>query len=236
MYIQLNNYKIANEILYILKNVKDVECKPISKLGVQKLFYLSVALAPIKDIVMSILRFQRIYRGPYSKDIQNTLDNLVAYELIKITSFQILGKNNSIAYYEISKGGVFAVENLIRYNKEEEKHWWIRSVIMLSKLFSNHKILENDPEYNNLDKIVRLVYKDHSFMEKFDQHGAIIDFGDKLGKTAEIIEFTKSYISNHINQFKIYDDRALAELIMIAFFEQLLSNYIEDSILDERTR
>ena len=81
MRLQVNNiesYKKANEILYALEAIKVYGDGIVSKVALQKIIYLSTVLAPIKEIVLSFLRFQYNYRGPWNVDIQNTVDHLVA--------------------------------------------------------------------------------------------------------------------------------------------------------------
>src|SRR4051812_38083269 len=124
MQIQIKNYKKANEILYVLDSVEGVTGQAASKIVIQKLLYLSACLAPIKDIILAFLKFTRIQRGPYNGEIQNILDHLVAYDLVKIVQFRVIHDKNSIGYYQITEGGKNAVKKLTNYSVEEEKHWW----------------------------------------------------------------------------------------------------------------
>jgi uncharacterized protein YwgA len=155
MYLQLSNYHYANEILYVLKSVNNDTNKVISKIGVQKLLYLSASLSPIKDIVLSIVKFISEKRGPYSKDIQNTLDHLVAYDLVKITEYRVFSNHSSIAFYQITEGGLAAIDSLIHYNKEEEVYWWINLITRISNLYVDEDEMKSENHFSGMDKIVK---------------------------------------------------------------------------------
>ena len=90
MYLQFKNYRNANEVLYALYAADRIANEAVSKLGLQKLLYLAASFAPIKNIVLSVVRFSRLGRGPYSKHIQNAIDQLVAYDLADISDFKII--------------------------------------------------------------------------------------------------------------------------------------------------
>jgi|ERR1041385_3332469 hypothetical protein len=230
MQIQVQNYKKANEVLYVLNAVEKIAGGTVSKIAIQKLLYLSACLAPIKNLVLAFIKFHRIQRGPYSSEIQNIVDHLVAYDLIKIVQFKVLYEKNSIAYYQITDGGKKAVALLTKYSVEEEKYWWIESVAKLAYIFSMEKHISDNDQYEGLDKIVYLVYQEHTFKEaktnkKFK---ALIDFENSDGATQLIIDFVKNYLQENIESLSIHDERKQAELILLAFFEQFLANYIEE--------
>lgn len=229
MLLQIKDYHKANEILYILKSIDDAAQIPVSKIALQKLLYLSGVLAPIKDIILSFVKFQRIQRGPYSKDIQNIVDHLVAYDLVEIIDFKIVHSKNSTAYYKITSGGISAVNNLISYSKEDEKFWWISCVTKLATIYSNIDFAENDTEFTGIDKVVRLVYQDYTFKETLDnkKFRALIDFEDTEGPTVELISFIKSYAEKNKDMIGLGSERSQAELILIAFMDQLYHNYYQ---------
>lgn len=228
MILQIENFHNSNEILYVLNAVQISKGKSVSKIALQKLLYLSSALAPIKEIILSIIRFQRIQRGPYSKDIQNIVDHLVAYGLVKISDFKVIKDKNAIALYEISDGGKNAVTKLLQYSVEEEKYWWISCISRLSLMYSELDSAENDHEFKGLDKIVRIVYQDFTFKEtKENSHfRALIDFSDTDAPTANTIKFVKKYIEQNRNLFSFENERFEAELILTAFFNQFYNNYL----------
>lgn len=228
MMLQLENFHKSNEILYVLDAIYKHKGQSVSKIALQKLLYLSSALAPIKEIILSIIRFQRIQRGPYSKDIQNIVDHLVAYGLVKITEFKIIRDKNASALYEITDGGQNAVQKLIAYSTEEEKYWWISCISRLSLLYAELDSADNDKEFEGLDKIVRIVYQDYTFKETRENSyfRALIDFNDTDGPTAKTIQFVKDYIETNKNMFSFENERFEAELILAAFFNHFYNNYL----------
>ena len=228
MILQLDNFHSSNEILYVLHSIHVNKGKSVSKIALQKLLYLSAALAPVKEIILSIIRFQRIQRGPYSKNIQNIVDHLVAYGLVDIKDFEIIKDKNAITFYEIAEGGINAVEKLLKYSVEEEKYWWISCISKLSLMYSELDSAENDDEFSGLDKIVRLVYQDYTFKQTKENSffRALIDFNDKNKPTAQTIEFVKNYIAKNKEMFSFKNERFEAELILTAFFNHFYNNYL----------
>lgn len=229
MYIQLNNYHYANEILYVLKSVQNNTNSPISKLGMQKLLYLSASLAPIKEVVLSIIKFLSYKRGPYSKEIQNTLDHLVAYNLVEITEFKIYSEKSASALYKITNDGIKVADMLIKYNKEEEVNWWIDIIVRISNLYAIEIDMESTKEFSGIEKIVKLVYQDPTFKNvKENQVGSeLIDLSLKEGLTYELIQFFKKYQEKH-NVPKFINDRCKIEFYLLTFFEFLFSKYLDE--------
>ncbi|KRT14487.1 hypothetical protein ASU31_18855 [Pedobacter ginsenosidimutans] len=228
MILQLENFHKSNEILYVLHAIHQNNGKSVSKIALQKLLYLSAALAPIKEIILSIIRFQRIQRGPYSKDIQNIVDHLVAYGLVEITEFKVIKDKNAFAVYEISDGGKNAVSKLLKYSVEAEKYWWISCISRLSLMYAALDSADDDEEFEGLDKIVRIVYQDYTFKETKENSyfRALIDFDDTDQPTAKTIEFVKDYIEQNRNMFSFMNERFEAELILTAFFNHFYNNYL----------
>lgn len=229
MYLQFKDYRNANEVLYVLYAADRVTGQSVSKLALQKLLYLAASFAPIKDIVLSMIRFNRLVRGPYSMHIQNTVDHLVAYGLVDITYFQVTRAENSLAFYRINEGGISAMEFLRQYSIEDEKAWWIACIVRLSYIYSQEDYLKNDEQFKGLDRIVRLVYQDKTFKDIDETVGyrGSIDFEMDEGVTQKLVEFTKSYIKE-TDKFHDLSEKVTAELILLAFFEQLFANYIEE--------
>lgn len=229
-YINIDDLRKVTEVLFVLNAIDECYDKAISKIALQKLLYLSASFSPIKDVVMEIIKFQRIQRGPYNKEVQNLIDHLVAHDYVEIVNFKQLHKNNSLALYKISPVGKQAVQELLKSNKEEEKYWWIKSVIKLSVLYTQQVEFKDDNEFENIDKVLRLVYQDLTFKATKDRQdfGAMIDLGDKKRETFALIEFVKRYIKENSNILRFKDDRQVAELVLIAFFELLFSNYLKE--------
>ena len=92
MFYPIHNYHKANEVLYVLAAVEESGGGPVSKIALQKLLYLASALAPIKEVVLEFLHFIYQKRGPYSKDIQNAVDHLVALGVVDVVSFKRQGR------------------------------------------------------------------------------------------------------------------------------------------------
>jgi len=206
----------------------------VSKITIQKLLYFTYLLAPIKKAIFKTIKFVIQKRGPYSKDIQNVIDHLLARGIIDIVKYHKLNGNNSIAYYKICEGGEYIVKSLEKYSKEEEKIWWINTIVKISILYSTEKELMEDDKFSGMDKIVRLVYQDPTFLDaKKSQHfKTLIELDNIEHPTAKMISFTKDFIEKNDTGIDNTNERRLFEIILIAFFELLYSNYL-NSIIDE---
>lgn len=220
MYLQLKNYHMANEVLYVLDAAYRDANANISKLYLQKVLYLSSALSPIKDVVLTFLRYACHYRGPFSKDIQNTIDHLVAAGLVDISGINKI-ENQLYVNYILTIGGEVAVKTLIKYPYEEEKHWWISSVYQLSSIYMHSKKLTGDVD----KRIMSLVYQEPTYVDekqKIDRWKSV-DFNKESVPIKQLIEFIKKYeINNNKNV------RREAEVLLVAFFEYLYLNYINE--------
>lgn len=224
MYLQFKNFRTTNEVLYALSAVDRYASTPVSKIGLQKILYLATSFAPIKDIILSVLRYTRWKKGPYSYMVQNTVDQLVAYGLANVSDFQMLNQRSALASYRITQGGQFAVKRLRTYAQEDEKAWWIDCVTKLVVIYSKEDLLSGDDTYDGIDKIVRLVYMDKSFRKVNEYYGASIDLQNEGGDTHQLISFVKEFLSSD-EKFKHIEEKVLAELILLAFFEQLYVQY-----------
>ena len=154
MRLQVNNidsYKKANEILYALEAIKVYGDGIVSKVALQKIIYLSTVLAPIKEIVLSFLRFQYNYRGPWNVDIQNTVDHLVAIGAVDVVSFKAISSRKALANYSISTEGSEIVKSLIINSSEEGKFWWITTVSRAAYYIIGRNW---ESEWSGLDRIV----------------------------------------------------------------------------------
>jgi hypothetical protein len=225
--IRNRNIHSSNEILYILNALDEVGKSSVSKVGIQKIYYLSSLLAPIKDVVVSIIRFYNQLRGPYNSEIQNTVDQLVAYGLVDVCMFENLNYNASLAEYKINSEGKKVVKLLVKYSKEEEKNWWINFITKCVYLYSKENLFDRNKEYKGFDTIVNLVYKDSTYelIKSTAKKNYPIDVRDKTLPTNELIEYVKEYIkSNNVN---LGNERNAAELIILTYFEFLYSKFID---------
>jgi uncharacterized protein YwgA len=207
MYLQLTNYHMANEILYALNEARSKGEGTLSKLSLQKLLYLSGALAPIKRVILEYLHFITEKRGPYSKDIQNTVDHLVAMGFVEITRFETF-RGGALANYRISKVGQTVVDLLLQYPKEAEKCWWISLVtkLVFSYFYGEGLRGKND------EKIKSLVYQDPTYkdlkLKGLFHH--LIELDDQKSVTFKLISAMKEYITKHMPATSKSDDRSSA--------------------------
>ncbi len=234
MFLHPKNYNLSNEILYALHSADRENLEFVSKIGLQKVIYLSNVLAPVKTIVLETIKFLSYIRGPYSKDVQNIVDQLVAIGLVKIINFEKTIGRNVISHYQITDGGKQVVDNLIKYHKEDEKLWWLSTIVKVSVLYSDEEVLKDDTSFNGLDSIVKLVYEEPTFLElrTFEndhsiRHKSLIELHGKSAPTNKLIAFTLHYIKN--NNLTLRNERMTAELVILAFFEFLYSKYLSNN-------
>lgn len=165
-------YEQRNEVLFVL-NAADVYLKkPLTRIEVQKIIYLSNTLSLLKDFIMDYFDFKVWYNGPYSKDIQRTLNNLVGQRYIKMTYYRVETKGNDKnekTKYVIEESGKKVVEELLCFDTKKEDYEWIVSIIRLV----NHYGIEN---------LVRIVYEEPTFKElkkSNDNFGASLNIYDE---------------------------------------------------------
>jgi uncharacterized protein YwgA len=182
---------MANEVLYALNAVKKTSLGHLSRLTLQKILYLSGALAPLKDIVLTYLKYNADYLGPYERRIQNTVDHLVGIGLVDVLYFEDTRKGGALTNYGITDTGQEVVHRLVEYSHEEEKAWWISLVTSVAYSYLVADGLSGTVD----DKIRALVYKDPTYepykQKKLFRH--LIDLTDKNGLTYQFTEFIKDY-------------------------------------------
>ncbi|MDC7994042.1 hypothetical protein [Altibacter sp. HG106] len=229
-HIPFKDYNRSNEVLHILYAAKTVNIQSLSKIGIQKIFYLANLLSPVKEIVLATIRFVSHYRGPYSKEIQNTVDHLTALGYVEIEDFIVHNHKYSIAKYSLSDAGESVVNKLVEYSKENEKQWWYSILIQVSNIYSNEEIFEEHSSYDGFDHIVDLVYKDSTYLsiKNSQDFRKFIDTSDPSTPTYKLIEFVKKFIVTQDLQVERTDEKRIAELVIISFFEFLYSKYIDE--------
>jgi hypothetical protein len=217
-------YKKMNEILYVLYAGKELGWKHVSKIGVQKLIYLSEVLAPLKEIILSFLNFIYHRKGPYSSDVQNILDHLVALDAIKVVSFEQYGKS-AFVNYEISETGEYLVKNLIFDNVEKEKFNWIRLALKIVDAYKD--IFEIGQHFKNIDKIIDLVYQEPSFKEiQKKGRGTFIPIGYEDNPAVKLLEFLKTVEKEEIPLLFKRNPQEDLETILLMFFEYLYVEFL----------
>jgi hypothetical protein len=225
----ITEFRQAGEILYVLHASNSFGVKDISKVSLQKLIYLSVVLSPIKDIIINFLRFQYNYRGPFNYEIQNTVDHLVGLDYVRITEYNFVNEKKVLISYAITEKGTDSVKNLVKFDRESEKYWWIKCICRLAINYSEEKY---DSNWKGLDRIVDLVYQDPTF-SKGKTDGSFrrgIDLGGQMDFTKDLITFIKEYISNSTIKFESKDERRNAEIILVLFFEYLFSKVTKKEV------
>ncbi|MEQ9265039.1 MAG: hypothetical protein RLN81_07465 [Balneolaceae bacterium] len=221
-----NNYALTNNILYTLyvANKYDIE---ISKIAIQKIFYLSQVLNPLREIAHQIVEFVKYFRGPYSKNVQNELDHLCSYGLVELVKFEVRNGKNSVAVYKISLGGINAVSELTKYSKEEDQFWWISTILRTCNLFFDDQVFSNKKnEYEGFDNIVNLVYQDPTFRDYESNNLRSLMKFDGDTPTATIIKNTIDHLGND-SRLKDLDYKHLVELLVVGYFNYLYGKYVE---------
>lgn len=222
------HYKRSSEILYLFYSADELKWPYISKIGVQKCLYLSEILAPLKEIILSFLNFIYLHRGPYSKDVQNILDSLVALNAIKVVSFTTTD-GNSYADYKITEAGRALVEKLALYPVEKEKLVWIQTVTKVVDAYIGCYGLSE--QYKGVDRIIDLVYQEPTFREMRDRQAKweTIAFGAENKLTVELINFLKVIEQELPENFDEKKYRLNLETILLSFFEYLYVEHLSES-------
>jgi len=221
-------FKRSNEILYLFYSASELNWPYISKIGVQKCLYLSEILSPIKEIILAFLNFIYLHKGPYSKDVQNILDNLAALNAIEVTSFTTTN-GNSYADYKITESGRTLVENLTLYPLEKDKLSWIQAVMKVVDAYKGCYGLNE--QYQGVDRIIDLVYQEPTFKEIKQRQAKreIIPFGKENKLTTELINFLKTIEQGLPDKFDRSKYKLNMETILLSFFEYLYVEHLSES-------
>lgn len=227
MLLDNKTFKRSNEILYVFYSADELALPFLSKIGIQKCIYLSEILSPLKEIILSFLNFIYLHKGPYSKDIQNILDHLVALDGIEVDSFSTYGKY-SYVNYKITEAGKSLVEDLIYDPMEKVKLQWIRIVLKLIDAYKD--AFDLSEEYKGVDKIIDLVYQEPSFYEISQRKikGELIPMGNKNTLTMELIHFLDKVEEALPPKFDREKYKLDLETVLLAFFEYLYVEYLSE--------
>jgi uncharacterized protein YwgA len=228
----IDQFRQAGEVLYALQASRKFGQGAVSRVALQKLIYLSVVLSPIKEIIISFLRFQYNYRGPFNPDIQNIVDHLMGLGFVRITNSDFSNEKSILIDYAITEKGEKTVERLIAFDRESEKHWWITSICRLAINYASEKY---DSSWSGLNRIVDIVYQDPTFLKgkTSERFRTGIDIGGEGDLTKELIVFTKDYISKSGIKVESQNERKITEIILVLFFEYMYSG-IKHPMKDDR--
>lgn len=221
-------FKRSNEILYLFYSANKLNWPSVSKIGVQKCLYLSEILSPLREIILSFLNFIYLHRGPYSKDVQNTLDYLVSVNALEAVSFTTSGRNAYVDYRIIDVGKSL-VEDLIAYSVERKKLEWIELIMKLVDAYEDSYGLSE--QYSGVDRIIDLVYQEPSFKElqHRDAKRERILFGAGNELTIELIDFLKTVEHELPDRFEKDKYKLNLETILLSFFEYLYVEHLSQS-------
>jgi len=218
---EIIEYKRKNEVLFILYAANKILREPLSRIEVQKSVYLCNVLAPIKELILDFFEFRVWNHGPYSSEIQNTLNNLVALRYIRMNDYNVRTNNNvkyESSYYSILDKGILVVEKLIEYPDEKEQYLWIQSIIKIIGIYG-------------IKNIVKIVYEEPTFRflkQNENNRGQAIPINNVCQN--KIIDLFKMIKDIAVNEFRYMVETP--ENVLLAVFDFLYSS-IYDDIKDE---
>lgn len=229
MFLQIRNFHMANEILFALSAVKRTSVNHLSRLTLQKVLYLSGALAPLKNVILQYLKFNAEKLGPYDRSIQNTIDHLVGIGLVDVIFFEETTSGGALTHYVITDTGLQVVKRLAMYPAEEEKAWWISVVIGLIYSYLYAEGLEGSVD----NKIKSIVYQDPTYAtyKKKSLFRRLIDLSDSRGLTRQFADFLKDYSSHYDWPHADLTERKKIEVILVTFMEYLYTGLLNEASL-----
>ncbi len=226
MHLQLNNFHMANEVLYALEAAKKTSVGYLSRLTLQKTLYLSGALAPLKKVFLEYLRFISHNLGPYRGEIQETVDHLVGIGLVDIIYFDTTNHGGSLSNYVISDTGEEVIKRLVQYPYEEDKYWWISLVTGLAFSYLMSDGLSGSVD----DKIKSIIYQDPTYTTYKEKNlfKKLIDLSDKDGLTYQYSEFLKAYVHESTATPSDLSERKQVEIMLVTFMEYLYTGVLNE--------
>ena len=227
MLLQLRNYHMANEILYALSAAKKTSVGHLSRLTLQKVLYLSGALAPLKDIALVYIRFNAANLGPYERRIQNTIDHLVGIGLADVIYFDKTKMGGALTNYIITDIGTEVVDRLIKYPNEEEKAWWVSLVTSMVYSYLVSAGLRGTVD----DKVRSIVYQDPTYKpyRKEKVYKRLIDLSVANGLTYQFVEFLKEYTKRDNAFSSEFDERKKVAIMLVTFMEYLYTGVLNEA-------
>jgi len=218
---------MANEILYALSAVNKTSAGHLSRLTLQKVLYLSGALAPLKSVLLAYLKFNAENLGPYERTIQNTIDHLVGIGLVNVIYFEETLKRGALTNYEITDIGQEVVDRLSLYPHEEEKRWWISLVTCAVYTYLTADGLNGSID----DKVRSIVYQDPTYepFRKKNLFRHLIDLTDRNGLTFQFAEFLKAYSAQKNVVSADLSERKKVEIMLVTFMEYLYTGVLNEA-------
>lgn len=202
-----------NEILFALRAIKKVINRPVTRIEVQKIIYLTNILAPLKDFILDYFEFTVWHNGPYSKEIQNSLNNLVSRRLVKMKQYKIKrsnGRSFETSKYVINIHGERVINKLIKFKQKKEQYAWVYSIVRLINLYG-------------IDNVVKIVYQEPTFKHlKENSFGSNIPINDIANN--KLLFLAKEIKSIGEEEFGYKFDKP--EDILLAIFDYLYSETI----------
>ncbi len=141
-----------NETIFVLAAADELEWEPLDRIQVQKVTYLAEVLAPVRNLILEFLSFFPYRYGPYTYELQDTLDHLVGLGLAEITGYQRSQDGSTRSKQRISAEGKAVQQQLIQLRSNKEKYDWIFTVCQLVDI-------------TGLESLVGLVYQEPTFRE-----------------------------------------------------------------------
>ncbi len=211
LFNELQEYKRSDLVLFVLDCAENVRMKPITRKQFQKIVYMVEATSPLKKIIDEFVYSKGKY-GPYSKDIQNILNMLIAFDLADIKESRVNGKNIIKSSYSISENGKIVVEKLQTHAEYKEKRSWVLKIMKIVKLYG-------------IENIVKIVYAEPTF-ESVKKKGLPVPITEiRNNLSMKLVEFLKDISKKNFDYYMENSD-----LILIDFFNYLYTKARKENV------
>lgn len=195
-----------SQLLIALEAARRIGWEQLGRYQVQKVVYLGEVLAPLRGILAQITEFHYDKNGPYSGDIRDVLDHLVAIRLIDMFNYRVVtGRNREIARYAISDDGTALVERLVaNHQRHQVELAWFQSILTVVDI-------------HGLDRILDLVYQEPTFktLRLREAKGAPIELEGESNQTLALFALAESAIRT------AYQRQPDAEELLCLYFQYL---------------
>jgi len=211
-------FRRYSEVLYALEGAARHQWGPLAKIQLQKVLFLTEMMGPFQQVIISHLDYRVWHRGPYSRDLQNAVDHLIACGLVKITNYSIGAASDTVptrtnqveyARYQLTDLGVKLIKELIDYEGNRDAQELVLLVCDLVDIYG-------------LSNVVDLVYQEPTFAElkRAGRKGHSIVGPGVENQTLRLLAFIDD-AAKHKMRFERFDWTSLA----LAFFETLWANF-----------